>query len=365
VRGPEANSANSIVNSALIGGAIAVIAVAAWIIYTSPHSISAGGVSLAPAGNNSGPILIAVESGDSAADIGRRLEASAIIDSGASFERLTRIIGAEANLAAGEYEFLPGTSVMDAVARIRDGLTAARIITIPEGRRIEEVAALLEERNVVKADDFLAAANALATSGSDVDRDLLSSRPASATLEGYLYPATYSFSFRVDAPSVVLEMVDALATRFTPQLRQEARAQGLTVHQVLILAAIVEREAVLPEERAVIASVYRNRIEEGMPLQADPTVQYAITARPGSVVEFGYWKRSLTLQDLQFDSTYNTYVKSGLPPGPIANPGIESITAVVRPAQTNFLFFVARNDGSHAFAETFDEHQANVLRYQR
>ena len=365
VRGHEGNSANSYVNSALIGVAIALIAGAVWLIYTSPGSISSRGVTLSPAGGSTGPILIAVEAGDSAADIGRRLEASAIIDSGTSFERLARIIGAESNLAAGEYEFLPGTSVMDAVSRIRDGLTAARIVTIPEGRRIEEVAALLEERDVVKADAFLAAANSLATSGSDVDRDLLSSRPSSATLEGYLYPATYSFSFRVEAPEVVLKMVEALATRFTPQLREEARAQGLSVHQVLTLAAIVEREAVLPEERPIIASVYRNRIDDGMPLQADPTVQYAITARPGSVVEFSYWKRSLSLQDLQFDSTYNTYVKSGLPPGPIANPGIDSITAVIRPAKTNYLFFVARNDGSHAFAETFEQHQLNVQRYQR
>ncbi|HLG12573.1 MAG TPA: endolytic transglycosylase MltG [Dehalococcoidia bacterium] len=365
MRGQDGSSANSYVNSALIGVAIALIAGAAWLIYTSPDSISRSGVKLAPAETSTGPILISVEAGDSAADIGRRLEASAIIDSGTSFERLARIIGAESNLAAGEYEFLPGTSVMDAVSRIRDGLTAARIVTIPEGRRIEEVAALLEERNVVSADAFLAATNSIATSGSDVDRDLLSSRPASATLEGYLYPATYSFSFRVEAPEVVLKMVDALATRFTLQLREEARAQSLSVHQVLTLAAIVEREAVLPEERPIIASVYRNRIDEGMPLQADPTVQYAITARPGSVVEFGYWKRSLSLQDLQFDSTYNTYVKSGLPPGPIANPGIDSITAVIRPATTKYLFFVARNDGSHAFAETFEQHQANVARYQR
>jgi UPF0755 protein len=365
VRGPQGSSANSYVNSALIGVAIALIAGAAWLIYTSPDSISSRGVTFDPAPPSSGPILIAVETGDSAADIGRRLEASAIIDSGASFQRLASIIGAESNLAAGEYEFLPGTSVMDAVSRIRDGLTAVRIVTIPEGRRIEEVAALLEERNVVKGDAFLAAANALATSGTGVDRDLLSSRPSSATLEGYLYPATYSFSFRVEAPEVVLKMVEALATRFPPQLREEARNQGLSVHQVLTLAAIVEREAVLPQERPLIASVYRNRLDDGMPLQADPTVQYAITARPGGVVEFGYWKRSLSLQDLQFDSTYNTYVKSGLPPGPIANPGIDSITAVIRPAKTEYLFFVARNDGSHAFAETFEEHQANVLRYQR
>lgn len=360
----QGSSANSIVNSALIGVAIAVIAAAVWLIQGSPGAVPRNGVTIEEPAPGGGPILISVEAGDNAADIGGRLEASDIIHNGASFQRLAKIIGAESHLAAGEYEFLPGTSVLDAVARIRDGLTAARIVAIPEGRRIEEVAELLEKRNVVSANDFLAAANALATSGSSVDADLLASRPASATLEGYIYPATYSFSYRVEAQEVVLEMIDALATRFTPELRLEALQAGLSVHEVLTLASIVEREAVLPEERPLIASVYLNRLAIDMPLQADPTVQYAITARPGNVVEYGFWKRELSLQDLQFDSTYNTYVEPGLPPGPIANPGIDSITAVIRPAETNYYFFVARPDGSHAFAETFEEHQINVQQYQ-
>jgi UPF0755 protein len=347
----------------LLGAALALIAGGAWVIYTSPGAVPARGITLDQASND-GPIYIVVEAGDTASDIGKRLEAAHIIDSAASFERLARVVGAESRLAAGEYEFLEATSVLDALTRIRDGLTAARIVTVREGLRIEEVAQLLEDRGVVSANDFLAAANGLATTGSDIDADLLASRPKAATLEGYLYPATYSFSRSVDAQQVVLTMIDALATRLTPDLRAEAQAQGLTVHQVLTLASIVEREAVLPEERPLIASVYRNRLTDGMPLQADPTVQYALTQRPGSVVEFGYWKRALTLQDLQYDSTYNTYVKSGLPPGPIDSPGIDSIIAVIRPAQTNYLFFVAKGDGSHAFAETFDEHQQNVARYQ-
>ena len=358
----QGSSANSIVNSILIGVAIAVIAGATWVILGSDDSVPREGVEI-NAAEAGGPILISVEAGDNAADIGRRLEASNIIANGASFQRLAKIIGAESGLAAGEYEFLPGTSVLDAVARIRDGLTAARIVAVREGLRIEEVAELLERRQVVSANDFLAAANSIATSGSGVDADLLASRPASATLEGYIYPATYSFSFSVEAAEVVLEMMDALATRFTPELRLEAQQRGLSVHQVLTLASIVEREAVLPEERPLIASVYLNRMAIGMPLQADPTVQYAITARPGNVVEFGYWKRELSLQDLQFDSVYNTYVVGGLPPGPIANSGISSIEAVVRPSTSEYLFFVARPDGSHAFSETFEEHQINVQQY--
>jgi UPF0755 protein len=155
-----------------------------------------------------------------------------------------------------------------------------------------------------------------------------------------------------------------MSERFTPQLRSEARAKGLSVHQVLTVAAIVEREVVDPAERPLIASVYLNRLRIGMPLQADPTVQYAIAARPGSVAQFGYWKKALSMQDLQFPSAYNTYTEAGLPPGPIANVGIEAILAVIRPADTNYLYFVARNDGTHAFSETFDQHQLNVQRYQ-
>jgi UPF0755 protein len=230
--------------------------------------------------------------------------------------------------------------------------------------RLEQIAELLEGRDIVSAGDFLAAANAVASNGSQIDPDLLSSRPTWTTLEGYVFPATYSFHRNVQPMDALVTMLEAMADNLTPALREEARAQGLSVHDVLTLASIVEREAVLPEERPLIASVYRNRLEIGMPLQADPTVQYAIAARPGSIVEFGYWKLGLTLQDLQFQSAYNTYTEPGLPPGPIASPGLDSIIAVIRPAETEYLFFVARNDGSHAFATTFEEHQANVATFQ-
>ena len=354
---------SSLLKSVLVGVAIALMAGGAWVIYTSPESVPRQGVRLDNPSNEA-PIYLVVESGDTAAGIGRRLEAADIIDSATSFQRLAKVMGAEGRLVAGEYEFLEGTSVLDALTRVRDGLTAARIVTLREGLRIEEVAEVLESRGVVTADEFLAAANAISATGTGVDAALLASRPTSSTLEGYLYPATYSFARSIDANHVVLMLLEALSTRLTPELRAEAESQGLSVHDILILASIVEREAVLPEERSLIASVYLNRIAEGMPLQADPTVQYALTQRPGSVQEFGYWKRALSLDDLQFASTYNTYVQAGLPPGPIANPGIASITAVIRPAQTNFLFFVATGDGGHVFAETFEEHLANVEQYQ-
>jgi UPF0755 protein len=355
---------NAVVSSLIVGVALALaIGIGAWMIMGSPGAVPRTGLELAPPTDDE-PVYITVEAGDTAASIGKRLEAAGVIDSAGGFQRLAAITGAERNLAAGEYEFVRATSTLDALTRIRDGLTAARIVGFPEGMRLEEVAAILEQRGVVKADDFLAAANTIATSGTGLDTDLLSSRPRTATLEGYIYPATYSFSRSVTPEEVVLTMLNAMSERFTPELRAEARAQGLTVHQVLTLASIVEREVVAPEERPIIASVYRNRLDQGMPLQADPTVQYAITARPGSIAQFGYWKKELSLTDLQFPSAYNTYVEPGLPPGPIGSVSIDSIKAVIHPAQTNYLYFVARNDGTHAFSATFDEHQLNVQRYQ-
>jgi UPF0755 protein len=354
----------NVVASAIVGIALAaLLGGSAWVIESGPGSISKQGVRLARAADDE-LIYITVEAGDTAASIGARLEGAGIIASGSSFELLARISGSERTLAAGEYEFIRQTSTLDALSRIRNGLTSARVVPVPEGMRLEEIAALLERRNVVKAGDFLVAVNTIATNGSGIDADLLSSRPTASTLEGYLYPATYSFARNITPNEVVLEMLAAMSERLTPALREEARAQGLTLHQVLILASIVEREVVVGEERPLIASVYRNRLAIDMPLQADPTVQYAIAARPGNIVEFGYWKKFLSFQDLQFDSTYNTYVKRGLPPGPISNAGMDSILAVIRPAPTKYLYFVARNDGTHAFSETFEEHQRYVEQYQ-
>ncbi len=335
---------------------------AGWVILGSPGAVPVRGVRIEPVQGGE-PLLVDVKAGDTAETIGERLAAAKIIDSANSFGLLARASGAERKLQAGEYEFAPGTSVLDALARIHDGLTAARIVTVREGLRIEEIAALLERRGVVTAIDFLAASRALAPVNNNSGASLIAGRPAGASLEGYLYPASYSFPRTITAQDVVASMVKALAERFTPDLEQEARAQGLTPHDALTLASIVEREAVFPDERPLIASVYLNRLREGMPLQADPTVQYAV-ARQAPGLD-GYWKRELMAADLKVDSPYNTYVRSGLPPTPICSPGIDSVLAVIRPAKTDYLFFVARPDGRHAFSRTFDEHERNVERYQR
>jgi UPF0755 protein len=160
-------------------------------------------------------------------------------------------------------------------------------------------------------------------------------------------------------------MLDNFDRRFAPEMRAEATRRGLTIHQVVTLAAIVEREAVVAAERPRIAGVFLNRLQRGMKLQADPTVQYAVAGPSPSRLAESYWKQGLTPLDLGVDSPYNTYRYDGLPPGPIANPGLASIRAVLEPEQTDYLYFVAKPDGSHAFARTLREHDDNVARYLR
>jgi UPF0755 protein len=350
----------SLILSVLLGAFVAlVVGAAAWVVASSPRAVPRGGVGVPPTAGES--VFVRVEAGDNASAIATRLTAAGVIEDAGVFRLLASLMGADRSLAAGEYEFRRGSSALDAVVRIRDGLTSARIVTVPEGLRLEEVAALLEQRGVVSAAEFLAAARGFAASGAAAL--LLSSRPQGVTLEGYVYPATYSFARSLTAAEVVGQMVSALDERLTPALREEARARGLSLHEVLTLASIVEREAVVAAERPVIASVFLNRLAQGMALQADPTVQYAVSTRSGG--QEGWWKRSLTAADLQFDSPYNTYTRGGLPPGPIANPGLDSILAVLRPEKTSYLYFVARPDGSHAFATTFEEHERNVERFQR
>lgn len=353
---------SSAVNSAFFGLSLAIVALAVgWAIKESPSTVAKPSVRVRALASTD-TVFIEVKTGDSAATIGKALQDAGVIESGSSFQLLARATGAERKLAAGEYEFEQGTSAVDALSRIKAGLTAARVVTIPEGLRTEEIAAILERRGVVKAKDFLdaLAAYPLAAPSSS----LVGGRPAGSTMEGYLFPATYSFPRKATPMDIVSAMATGMEDRFTPQMRDLAKQQGLAPRDVLTLASIIEREIIVADERPLVASVYLNRLHQGIALQADPTVQYAVGPSAGSLGAATYWKKELTAADLQSGSAYNTYAKQGLPPGPIANPGLDSIMAVLQPAQTSYLYFVAKPDGSHAFSATFEEHQRNVQRYQ-
>jgi UPF0755 protein len=174
------------------------------------------------------------------------------------------------------------------------------------------------------------------------------------SLEGYLFPDTYYFVRGLTSEEMLTRMVQRLRAKLTPEREARARSRGVSVHQLLTLAAIVEREAIAPEERTTIAAVFWNRLRRDMPLQADPTVQYAV----------GKERRALTRADLQIDHPFNTYRRPGLPPGPIASPGLASIDAVLEPATVPYLYFVAMDDRRHQFSITLEEHNAAVARYR-
>jgi UPF0755 protein len=194
----------------------------------------------------------------------------------------------------------------------------------------------------------------------DASRDTSAIRdidPAAADLEGYLFPDTYLVPRHTPAPALVAQMVRGFRDALPPALIDAAVAQGLSVRQVVTLAALVEKETAQDAERPLVAAVYRNRLRLGMPMQADPTVIFALQRA-------GRWNGNLTRADLTFDSPYNTYRYPGLPPGPIAAPGRRALEAVVRPAAVDFLYFVSRNDGTHVFAATLREHNRNVQEWQ-
>jgi UPF0755 protein len=349
----------------IVAGIVAVLALAltaglAWFVSETPGSVfSEETEHRIPAYQSNGSTTsITVEKGESAKAIGQALERQGVVRSSTLFEVLVGVTGAQNSLQAGDYEFDPGLPAIEVVRRIAAGKTASREIVIPEGLRNEEVGDLLEKANIIGKQQFL-------TALAQPHDEAFLQQTTLSSLEGFVFPAGYSFS-RNEQPA---DVVDAMLRAFQEQVADKVQLEGqdLSLDEVVTLASIVEREAANASERPLIASVFLNRLRAGIPLQADPTVQFAVAQSPDSVASYGYWKKDLTVDDLKIDSPYNTYTHPGLPPGPIANPGLASIQAVVRPASTNFLFFVAKNDGtgSHAFAETLEEHLLNVQKYQR
>ncbi len=309
-----------------------------------------------PASNDPTPQTFVVEPGESVVEIGRKLQAQGLIDDPDLFRLYVRLKGLDATINAGTFTLRPNMNIEQIALALQRSTAREVQVTIPEGKRREEIAQLLEQQLGVSADEFIR----LTSRARAYSYPFLQGLPADATLEGYLFPDTYRLPENPTAQDVILRMLDNFGAKVAPLLEQ-ARAEGRDPHELLTLASIVEREAVIPAERPTIASVFFNRLQVGQPLQADPTTQYAL----GYQADQGtWWKKGLTLDDLRFvdPGGYNTYTNPGLPPGPIANPGLSSIQATLRPAQTNFYYFVAscNGDGSHQFSVTFQEHQAKL-----
>jgi len=318
---------------------VAALAWAAWQYETQGTKIAAG----APV------VRLTVPPGATAESIGRQLEALGLVRHPMVFRQLVRWRGLAGRLKAGEYAFdgpLSLDGILDVLAR---GAVVRREITVPEGRCLEEIAALVAGQGL-DAETFRAAAGDPAPL-QDLD-------PVATDLEGYLFPDTYDLPQTPEAPRV---LVRRMAQRFreviTPDLPQ-IEARGLTVRQVVTLASIVELETASAPERPLIAAVFLNRLDRRMPLQTDPSVIYALR-------KAGRWDGNIRRKDLAIDSPYNTYRQPGLPPGPIGSPGHEAMRAVLQPAESRALYFVSRNDGTHEFSETLGDHNRAVDRYQR
>jgi UPF0755 protein len=293
--------------------------------------------------------FVEIRQGAGTRAIADELASAGVVRDPWTFRLALYLSGQGRHLKAGEYRFdhamTPG-QVIDKIAR---GDVYVINVTFPEGLTIAEMSKIFEAHGFGTASAFLDAARDVAPlKGLD---------PAATDLEGYLFPDTYALARKTDAPKLVRQMVAEFEKTLTPALRQAAAARQLSIRQLVTLASIVEKETARPEERPVVAAVYANRLRLGMPLQCDPTVIYAL-------VRAGHYDGNLHKADLSVDSPYNTYRYRGLPPGPIASPGRASMEAAASPATTDYLYFVSRNDGSHEFARTLEEHNRNVQRFQ-
>ncbi|MFN0093392.1 MAG: endolytic transglycosylase MltG [Dehalococcoidia bacterium] len=333
---------------------------ATYVIADTPGALIneslVGRQQVAPAASRT-PVGYQLEEGKSAKDIGKDLEALGVIRSGEQFQLLVGLMGLGSKLSAGEYDLPLGISAATAVQVLTvKGAVPTIRITFPEGIRIEEMAEISERSGFATRREFIEAVSK-ATLPAE-----LGALPQGQTLQGYLFPDTYILPIGSPPAALVELMLKTFVRRFNADLRAAVEARGLTVHQAVTLASIIEREAVLAEERPLMAAVFYNRMAAGDLLGADPTVQYAVSLSPGSVQAFGWWKKNLTLDDLKLDSPFNTRLKPGIPPGPIANPGLASLEAVANPADSKMYYFVAdakKGDGSHVFAETLEEHNRN------
>jgi UPF0755 protein len=290
--------------------------------------------------------FVLLRPGWSTRHIANELHREGIIRSPAAFLTLQHAEG-DKTLKAGEYKFDEPASALDVWRRLARGDVYARTVVVPEGYNIYDIAAAVEQAGLGPAADFLAVAKGDASLVRDLD-------PEAKTLEGYFFPDTYQFT-RIDSPR---DIAAAMVRRF----RQEAQKIGLLgnpdMHRIVAMASIVEKETAAPEERPLVASVYYNRLARKMLLAADPSVIYAALLA-------GRYRGTIYQSDLEFDSPYNTYKHAGLPPGPIANPGIASLEAARHPAHSVFLYFVSDNNGHHRFARSPEEHARNVASYRR
>lgn len=281
--------------------------------------------------------------------IARDLQARGVLKSAEAFQVYGKFTRQIPRVKAGEYQFNTAMTPPEVMRVLTSGQSVQRPITIPEGYTVFEIADLLEAKGFAKRADIMK----LAFDKKFVKKVLGEDQ---ASLEGYLYPETYNFTKYMGPEKILTAMVRSFMQNFNEI--QTPYPFGWTRHQVVTMASIIEKETGAPQERQLISSVFNNRIKKNMRLQTDPTIIYAKALQSGKIVI------DIRKSDLTLNHPYNTYMKAGLPPGPISNPGKEAMKAAVNPAITDFLFFVSQNDGTHIFSETYEKHANAVRKFQ-
>jgi UPF0755 protein len=325
------------ISFALLAVGVAAAAWAAFDFYRYANT---------PAGANHTPVVFSISQGEPFPALIERLQHAKIITDVRRFKLLARFRGDDKHLKAGEYQLATDMTPVRVLQTLISGKTVLHSLKIPEGYTVAQIAAEAERMGLAATDRFLSLANDPQTAESF--------GLEAQTLEGYLFPDTYHFPGNAGETAIIKKMV----THFQEQLPQEwierAAQLKLSIHEVIILASIIEKETGDPSERPLIASVFHNRLKKKMRLESDPTVIYGIKNFDGN----------LTRRHLRTQTPYNTYAIRGLPAGPIANPGLSAIKAALYPAQTDYLFFVSKGDGTHFFSSNLKDHNKAVRRYQ-
>ncbi|NUN68956.1 MAG: endolytic transglycosylase MltG [Bacteroidetes bacterium] len=317
-------------------GIVAAMLLAAWSVFYLPN------------GFEPSPKFITVSKGQSFSSLADSLYDKGIINSTLTFKLAGRALGVTQRMRVGKYSFVSGVTNLEILEDIEGGLsTVSSTVALREGVRTRIFARILKRHIGIDSARFMQFYR---------DTALIGIYPHNAaSLEGYLMPDTYSFFWQDDEREIVQRMITEFREFFVDSLQQRMRELGFDLNDVLTMASIVEGEAVYDDERPIIAGVYYNRLKRRMRLQADPTVWFVVSDT----------SKRLTRNSLKVDSPYNTYLNYGLPPGPINNPGRQSIIAALYPAKHNYIYFVADNNGRHRFAKNYEEHQKNVRLYRK
>ena len=300
-----------------------------------------------PQGNPYDSVKVTIPKGASLKEVSTTLQDYNIIRNERSFLLAVKTLGYEKDMPAGRFKLVKASTNFDIIDQLVNGIQVNKRVTILEGWTIDVIAEELHDKIGINQDEFKSACT----------NELLLWKwgISEKTVEGYLFPNTYLFSEEEDVQDIIGRMINEYRQRITLEFRDRMQELGMEEKEIITLASIIEGEAIYDKERAVISGVYHNRLNIGMRLQADPTIQYIINDSP----------RRLLNKDLKIKSPYNTYLNKGLPPGPINNPGIESIKAALYPAKTDYIYFVARGDGYHTFSRTKEEHNIAKKKFQK